>query len=652
MKKQFSLKNYTLCICTCLMAALFPACQDDSVDGAESAAKELAVTLAIHVPGSSLPSTRALTGTQENDVTTIDVLVFDATTKVYTHTAQAQSGGISSSDTDGRKKSFTVTLQHGSWDIVILANARAALAATTLTGQTKTQIYENLIYTLPATNPKWAADGNSPFPMWGDVGENVTINAGTDLSTTPTNLHRMVARVDVKVDAAVSTTTFELNSVRVYNYNTNGTIVPDLSSSTTWDSSTPKALFPHVLSTFSTTQGPLIYENTASSTIISSNACTQEIYILEAENVSASNTVNALTNRTCLVIGGFYDSSTTETYYRVDFYNDAASQPFLNILRNHQYIFNITSVTAPGFGTPGEAFNSEPANISAGVLVWDISDINDIVFNNQYSLGVSPAEFNLSGYKIDTAGDDNYITVLTDFVASSGNDWNIVGPYDATDGTTPISWLTFHDAAGVAITGGSVHTKTKVYLHATENTSSDRAAIFYVTAGQLTFKVTVNQSVAPLYVGMFGGALVQNAGGEWAFEKPLYVQHDDESTGIAWYSNTTTTSGVTDDIDGRTNTYTLRNSSTDYYAASLCYNKNTGTTISSASDLTWYLPAQKQLMAVWVAQESFGTNKLSSADYWSSSEYNATHSWYVNFSNGLTNTNAKTNSYRVRCVRE
>lgn len=159
-------------------------------------------------------------------------------------------------------------------------------------------------------------------------------------------------------------------------------------------------------------------------------------------------------------------------------------------------------------------------------------------------------------------------------------------------------------------------------------------------------------AIEPLYVGMFGGALTKNASGVWQFEKALYVQNKDQGTGVQW-SSVMTTTGVTDDIDGRTNTYTLRNMSTAYAAATVCYNKNTGT-ISTVSDLKWYLPAQKQLMAVWTVHNSFDSQYQFSDNYWSATEHGANfrYSWVTSFSTGATGYAGKTETFSVRCVRE
>lgn len=88
------------------------------------------------------------------------------------------------------------------------------------------------------------------------------------------------------------------------------------------------------------------------------------------------------------------------------------------------------------------------------------------------------------------------------------------------------------------------------------------------------------------------------------------------------------------------------------YCKNVNYNSTTG----------WRLPTQRELQIMYIfmpalnnlfGDSAVGGTAFSSATYWSSTEHsNATYSWYVFFSTGATNTYVKTNSYRVRCVRE
>lgn len=75
----------------------------------------------------------------------------------------------------------------------------------------------------------------------------------------------------------------------------------------------------------------------------------------------------------------------------------------------------------------------------------------------------------------------------------------------------------------------------------------------------------------------------------------------------------------------------------------------------------WRLPTQRELQIMYIfmpalnnlfGEPSVSGTAFSSAVYWSSSEFNAPYSWYVDFSRGLTTYLSKTYSSRVRCVRE
>ena len=162
-----------------------------------------------------------------------------------------------------------------------------------------------------------------------------------------------------------------------------------------------------------------------------------------------------------------------------------------------------------------------------------------------------------------------------------------------------------------------------------------------------------NIMVDAMYVGYFGGQLVEGPDGKWKFTRRLYVQNADESTSIQWATADGTT-GITNTADGKGNTWALK--ATIYSATNKCFTKNTNSgSISGVDDpnYIWYLPAQNQLMAVWAVHNSFApANKFSATLYWSATEIFANNAWYVYFGDGNTFYYSKPNSNRVRCVRE
>ncbi|MDR2912312.1 MAG: hypothetical protein LBV38_03295 [Alistipes sp.] len=109
-------------------------------------------------------------------------------------------------------------------------------------------------------------------------------------------------------------------------------------------------------------------------------------YIPESE---AATTEAERLEATCLVVGGYLDGDTsTMHYYRLDFDSGIAGHPFGQILRNHRYVFNITSVTADGAATADDAANNASAAINVDIVPWD-DNVTDIVFpgtNDYFSI--------------------------------------------------------------------------------------------------------------------------------------------------------------------------------------------------------------------------------------------------------------------------
>ena len=167
----------------------------------------------------------------------------------------------------------------------------------------------------------------------------------------------------------------------------------------------------------------------------------------------------------------------------------------------------------------------------------------------------------------------------------------------------------------------------------------------------------------PFIIGYFSGELIEvneageltTDGGYWRYETKLIVAEEDASTvGMQWATGNETTN-VTDIWNGKGNTlalYNLNDETTTYPAATAAIEANSGTITDITDDnYIWYLPAQNQLMAMWVTNEAL-CNSLATDYYWSATEIFTGYAWYVDFNNGNTGTNTKPNSNRVRLVRD
>ena len=338
---------------------------------------ETFVKFSIWLPGNSAPTTRALTESNENHVQTIDILIFEQG-GAWVYNTGCSGSDIATDGGDPLKKSFTIKMRQGSYDMVMLANARSIVSGMNMSGQSKSVVLAALTAQMPPGG-KWitdpAATDYKAIPMWGDVG-NVTINSSTqNLDAQNIRLTRMLARVDVQIDPAV--TNFTLTSVDVYNYNTMGALVPTAAGS--WDASTMTAIAPNVPSASTLTKGPLEYNNDSGKSEINTtaNRCAMEIYLFEAENHTAGGhgTAKEPTQRTCIVVGGKYNGASTPTYYRADFSTskDNTGNVLLDVLRNHHYTFEITKVSSSGAGSSEDAFKGVK-NIEFEVQVTDWGD--------------------------------------------------------------------------------------------------------------------------------------------------------------------------------------------------------------------------------------------------------------------------------------
>lgn len=468
-------------------------------DGSE----EAMVTLALQLPGKSYSDTRGLSEKDENEVTEINVLVFKPNGGEYVYAARCSGSDITTDTGNSRLKTFTVKLKQGPFDIAILANAHDVIRSATLSGLSKEEALAELKVAVPADG-KWPTGNFKPFPMWGDVGD-ITITESVDLTgENRIKLTRMIARVDVQITGE-AVNSFKLTHVDVYNYHTEGMLVPKAAD---WDEVTdpekPRVRAPYLSATSVQVEEPITYKETAISS--TENACTGEIYLFEAENHSDTEHTRAkvLDKRTCLVIGGIWDATGSgnftgeTTYYRVDFSaRTGTSQKYLDILRNHYYLFDITNVSGYGHDDSHTAFLSDPVNIEAEVLDWNDAELGEVIFNGQNYLSVTPGLFEFSAGKRQDGVDydDNILYIKTDYRAvGSGaqSGWYVERIVDAADERTEVNWLTLTPREG------SPDVKTEVALTFDANNDPEvRSAVVFIAAGRLRYKVRVTQSFTP-----------------------------------------------------------------------------------------------------------------------------------------------------------
>lgn len=453
-----------------LLIFLSYSCMNEITDN-PSSEKEKDLTFSIILPQTSQSTTRALVASDENQVTSVDILLFDTNGK-YTfrpiHVTSVQDDANNTA-----VKTFTATIPSGTFNILVLANSSQSLNSALSTfaqGDSKASVLEKLVV---VNSGKWNNDpsvsGFKAIPMFGEI-SSLAVGPTTPVNN-PVTLARLLAKVDVTL--APSITNFQLKSVRLYNANTQGRMVPESSN---WVSAQNSVTAPSIPATSTSQATPIVYDGTE---ITSGNACINQIYTFEASKVTSST----FTTGVCLVIGGVYGSDPSETYYRVDFSQTTGNTTtYLDLLRNYHYQVNIASVSNSGLSTPTAALNAVPVNITAQVLAWNDAQLSDVVFDQQYSLAVSKGQFLFTSDRVDQNNLDNRLSVTTDYPGG----WQLDKIVDSAG--NPITWLT------ATVTAGQANTSTELQLLTPNNLEiTPRTGYLYLKAGRMTAIVKIVQ---------------------------------------------------------------------------------------------------------------------------------------------------------------
>lgn len=215
-----------------------------------------------------------------------------------------------------------------------------------------------------------------PFPMFGIAKDGApqiiteTMNLGT------VSLVRAVARVDI----GIGTKNADNNT-----WNKGG--VPfDMTQVQIWKDGKQYAYMP-VENNFSSSAGALTINSPSpvggtetkiygSTYITGTTYCSEKIYVPEADLLWGDVYDTNHSNRLAIIVGGKYNGSAVETFYRVDFTYDEGSKDKMNILRNHVYQFTIKNVKDAGYATAELAYTSKPKGLdfSAGMIEGWVSN--------------------------------------------------------------------------------------------------------------------------------------------------------------------------------------------------------------------------------------------------------------------------------------
>lgn len=432
-----------------LMLFVLTSCMKDPFDQNTRAKDgEAFVTFSLALPESSAPSTRALSGNDEKAVENIQILAFQNGTYIY----RAYNNSINNNK-------FTVSLRTGDFDLVILANSLDIVDAFPLVSGTTTQseVLDGLVRSITeGTGWDTSDDVYKTIPMSSGI-LSKTISETTDMTSVPVSLYRMLSKINVEVMLAAQTD-FELKSVRLYNYNTNGRIYPRVNGGSVNTGLTNIPDDPgNVIG--DTDSDALRYME-----ITGGISCKETIYAFEAANGGSTT----FSTNPCLVVGGSYEGGAT-TYYRVDFSDKDGK--YWDLLRNHRYEVRITAVKSPGYPDENTAFESRPVDIETDIAVWDEKPVPAVYDPHTLTIG----ENNIILTKEKTR---------SGIVITSTYEWSAEVAYSGTD----TGWLTIFPGTSPAGTSIMLYT-------ADENTgTASRKATITVTSGLITKPITITQT--------------------------------------------------------------------------------------------------------------------------------------------------------------
>lgn len=231
-------------------------------------------------------------------------------------------------------------------------------------------------------------DDTRPFPMFGVVngGASVQVQNNTRYNGN-TELIRAVARVDIGIgtkktnsDGTISWTNtgsgkqpFVMTEVQVWKAGKRYAYMPAVENYH-WNTATTGGVTSSQIaidrpSAASGGTATVTYDHTY---ITNDTYCSEKIYLPEADLLWGDVYDDDHSNRLAIIVGGKYNGSDAETFYRVDFNYDEGSKDKMDILRNHVYQFTIKRVEAAGYATAELAYNSKPKGLdfSAEIEPW------------------------------------------------------------------------------------------------------------------------------------------------------------------------------------------------------------------------------------------------------------------------------------------
>ena len=361
--------------------------------------------------------------------------------------------------------------------LYLLANVRNILDATSIeSNSTEAEVAQQITMAYQETGL------GEYIPMSGSYTFNKLTGGDTEEITV--KMLRSVASVIVQLtDSPEVTAKFRLTSACIYRANNRFQIIPNANTLIS-ENNTLKV---HAPSISSTTQNNIM--TTLSSEVVGNRIT--GIYFPEANEQTTEET--QISEATCLIIGGIYEDSDRETFYRIDFKNKNGDK-FGEILRNHRYRITIKNVSGIGEPTPGEAGEKKAINIVIEIVDWEENEDTNLIYDQQGNYIGIPTIIRLP-YFTTASKNVNVLTNLDDFTIQWLDESGALtgSPQSKGEGETENDLF----YASIPTTGNNI-----VFTAKSDNsTGKDRSRKLIVRAGSIQIPITVIQEPSDANMG-------------------------------------------------------------------------------------------------------------------------------------------------------
>ena len=462
------MKHVKAYILAALLAGAFYSCLDETPDYTEypdetpdTGSGDRDMRLKVSVPKTYSAGAAGSLGKEER-IDTLDVLVFAPVPGFpATKTLRAAVTGDIVKDKDGNvvNNVFEVLMPLGKdMDVHVFANAHGDLVRNGAFASNGTEM-RTMLGKITTANKYGIQKADVPLPMHGSV-TGVTIDKDSK-DVLPVSVLRSVSKVSVMINGTTNAEDEleggELDEFKLYEMYV--FFPADSGRVATADTTQFYTVRPDSGNVKSATlPANLRGGNRPDSISIKSETVVKQIEsIYLYENIPwTEDGFDYATSR--VVLGGvFYDKnngyapdknadgSLKKTYYRINFQDNKDVQ--YPLLRNHHYVFSVTSVAASGYDTPRDAAEGKPINIAVTVFDW-MNEMHEIVNDGQHYFNTSSKYITLprnanSGRSIEVASDVDV------------KEWKMYFKDTNNGATTPQTW--FKDKQGndsIAATAG------------------------------------------------------------------------------------------------------------------------------------------------------------------------------------------------------